>query len=94
VYRIVVLYQEAPDPEGYADHVERFCQVSNGTFRHGPVTGAAIGDGHAYYAEFEFDDRQKLDEFARSEQFAGAGRDLMERGWKLSTVEFVDLASD
>ena len=91
MYRVVVLYQEAPDPEGYADHVERFCQVSNGAFRHGPVTGAAVGDAHGYYAEFEFADKQARDEFARSEQFAGAGRDVMERGWKLSSVEFVEL---
>jgi hypothetical protein len=92
VYRIVVLYEQAPDPEGYADHVERFCQVSNGTFRHGRVTGAAIGEpAHAYYAEFEFADEQARDEFARSEQFMGAGRDVMERGWKLSGVEFVEL---
>ena len=26
MYRIIILYEEAPDPEGYADHVERFCQ--------------------------------------------------------------------
>ena len=92
MYRIVILYEEAPDSDGYADHVERFCQVSNGAFRHGPVTGAAIGDAHQYYAEFEFDDKQAMDEFARSQQFAGAGRDVMERGWKLSTVEFVELS--
>jgi hypothetical protein len=92
VYRIVVLYQEAPDPEGYADHVERFCQVSNGAFRHGRVTGAAVGNAHGYYAEFEFADKQARDEFARSEQFMGAGRDVMERGWQLSSVEFVELS--
>jgi hypothetical protein len=93
VYRIVILYQEAPDPEGYADHVERFCQPPNGAFRHGAVTGAAIGEpAHAYYAEFEFADKQAFDEFAGSEQFMGAGRDVMERGWKLSSVEFVELA--
>jgi hypothetical protein len=92
VYRIVVLYEQAPDPEGYADHVERFCQVSNGAFRHGKVTGSAIGEpAHAYYAEFEFADKQARDEFARSEQFMGAGRDVMERGWKLSDIEFVEL---
>ena len=69
MYRIVVLYQEAPDPEGYADHVERFCQPPNGVFRHGPVTGAAVGDAHAYYAEFEFADKGARDEFARMVEF-------------------------
>jgi len=92
VYRIVILYEEAPDAEGYADHVERFCQPPTGVFRHGAVTGAPIGDAHAYYAEFEFPDKESRDEFARSEQFMGAGRDVMERGWKLSSVEFVELA--
>lgn len=92
MYRIVILYQEAPDSEGYADHIERFCQAPNGVFRHGRVTGSAVGDGHAYYAEFEFDDKEAFDEFRRSEQFAGAGRDVMERGWQLSNVEFVELS--
>jgi len=93
VYRIVILYEEAPDPEGYADHVERFCQAPNGAFRHGRVTGAAIGEpAHAYYAEFEFADKQAFDDWVRSEQFMGAGRDVMERGWKLKSVEFVELA--
>jgi hypothetical protein len=92
VYRIVILYEQAPDPEGYADHVERFCQAPNGVFRHGRVTGAPVGDAHGYYAEFEFADKQAFDEFARSEQFMGAGRDVMERGWQLSSVEFVELS--
>lgn len=93
MYRIVILYEDAPDAEGYADHVERFCQPANGVFRHGHVTGAAIGKPkHAYYAEFEFADKQSFDAFARSEQFIGAGRDVMERGWRLSGVEFVELA--
>ncbi len=48
-----------------------------------------MGDAHGYYAEFEFADKQAFDEFARSEQFTGAGRDVTERGWKLSSVEFV-----
>lgn len=93
MYRIVILYEQAPDPDGYADHVERFCQPPNGEFRHGKIIGAAIGEpAHAYYAEFEFADKQAFDDFARSEQFMGAGRDVMERGWKLSSVEFAELA--
>jgi hypothetical protein len=93
MYRIVILYEEAPDAEGYADHVERFCQAPNGAFRHGKVTGAAVGEpAHAYWAEFDFADKQAFDDFVRSEQFSGAGRDVMERGWKLKSVEFVELA--
>ena len=51
-----------------------------------------MGDAHGYYAEFEFAYKQARDDFARSEQFAGAGRDVMERGWKLSSVEFAELS--
>ena len=91
MYRIVILYEEAPDSEGYAEHVERFCRPPNGVFRHGKITGAAIGESHAYYAEFEFADKEARDEFARGEMFMGAGRDVMERGWKLSSVEFAEL---
>ena len=80
MYRIVVLYEEAPDSEGYADHVERFCQPpSGGVFRHGPVTGAPVGDAHGYYAEFEFADKQAFDDFARGEQFMGGNCDRHRR---------------
>jgi hypothetical protein len=93
VYRIVILYEQAPDAEGYADHVERFCQPPNGAFRHGAVIGAPMGEpAHAYYAEFEFADKQAFDEFVRSDQFMAAGRDVMERGWQLSSIGFVELA--
>jgi hypothetical protein len=93
VYRIVILYEQAPDPEGYADHVERFCEPPNGVFRHGSVTGAPMGEpAHAYYAEFEFADKQAFDDFVRSDQFMAAGRDVMERGWQMPAIDFVELA--
>ena len=93
MYRIVILYEQAPDAEGYADHVERFCQPPNGVFRHGGVFGAPMGEpAHAYYAEFEFADKQAFDEFVRSDQFMAAGRDVMERGWQMPAIGFVELA--
>ncbi len=93
MYRIVILYEEAPDAEGYADHVERFCQAPNGTFRHGAVKGAPMGEpAHEYYAEFEFADKQAFDEFVRSDGFMAAGRDVMERGWKMPAIQFVEIA--
>ena len=52
-----VLYDEAPDPQRYAAHVELCLKVPGATFRHGRVFGAAMGDPpHAYYAEFEWPD--------------------------------------
>ena len=68
MYRIVILYEEAPDAEGYADHVERFCEAPNGAFRHGAVKGGPMGaPAHEYYAEFEFADKQAFDDFVRSD---------------------------
>ena len=93
MYKIVIFYDQAPDSEGYADHVERFCQPPNGVFRHGANPGAAMGEPpHAYYAEFEFADKQAFDDWVHSDQWMGAGRDVMERGWKLSSVEFAEVA--
>ena len=56
--RAFVLYDEAPDPDRYAEHVELCRAVPGATFRHGKVFGAATGEPkYAYYAEFEFPDR-------------------------------------
>lgn len=92
MYRIVVLYEQAPDEGQYAEHVELCQDVPNGVFRHGPVTGAPMGEPkHAYYAEWEFADRQAFDAFVASEQFMAAGKDAYKRGFPTPAVEFVDL---
>jgi len=93
MYRIVVLYEQEPDAEGYADHVARFTGTPNGVFRHGRVTGSPMGTpAHAYYAEWEFADKQAFDDFVRGEQFRASGRDVAERGWPMPAVECVELA--
>ena len=92
MYRIVILYEEAPDSEGYADHVERFCQPPNGVFRHGKVTGAPMGEpAHAYYAEWEFADEQAFQSAIRSDEFMATGKDAYKRGFPQPTVEFLEL---
>jgi len=55
--RAFVLYGEEPDPERYAQQVELCRRVGGGTFRHGRVVGAPMGEPkYRYYAEWEFPD--------------------------------------
>ncbi len=90
--RVVVLYDEAPDAEGYAEHAELCGQVPGGTFRHGPVFGAPMGHAaHAYYAEWEFSDREAFEAATSSEEFMATGRDARDRGLPRPTVEFLEL---
>ena len=92
MYRVVVLYEQAPDAEQYAEHVEQFGNVPSGVFRHGAITGAPMGEPkHAYYAEWEFADRQAFDAFVGSEQFMASGKDAYRRGFPQPTVEFLEL---
>ena len=90
--RALVLYGEAPDPDRYAQHVELCKRVPGATFRHGPVFAAPGGDPeHAYYAEFEWPDRDAFKIAARSEEFAATGKDAAEMGGRF-TVEFAELS--
>jgi hypothetical protein len=89
--RAFVLYDEAPDAERYARHVELCNAVPGATFRHGRVFGAAMGDPeHAYYAEFEFPDKDAFKAALASSQFADTGADAMKLGPRF-TVEFAEL---
>jgi hypothetical protein len=89
--KAVVLYDEAPDAERYAEHVELCRKVPGATFRHGRVTGAAVGDPtHAYYAEFEWPDKESFKQGVSSPEFAESGKDAMAMG-KGFSVEFVSL---
>ena len=92
MYRVVVLYEHEPDADAYAEHAELCSQVSNSVFRHGKVTGAPMGEpAHAYYAEWEFADRQAFDAAVRSEEFMATGKDAFKRGFPQPTVEFLEL---
>ena len=57
--RVFVVYEQAPDPERYAEHVElNRREVPGATIRHGPVIGSPSGEPDlAYYFEYEFADR-------------------------------------
>jgi hypothetical protein len=93
MYRVVVFYESEPDAEAYLEHAELCERVPNGTFRHGKVTGAPMGEApHAYYAEWEFADKDAFDAAVRSEEFMATGKDAYKRGFQQPAVEFVELA--
>ena len=80
MYRVFVVYETAPDPERYAQHVELCHTVPNAVFRHGPVKRTLSGDELGYYAEFEFADADAFKAAAAGEEFAATGKDAAELG--------------
>ena len=73
--RAFVLYESEPDAAEYERHVELCERVPGATFRHGKVFGSPTGEPkYAYYAEFEFPDRDAFKAAARTEEFAETGR--------------------
>jgi uncharacterized protein (TIGR02118 family) len=79
--RVFVLYDQEPDAARYEQHAELCRRVPGGTFRHGKVFGAPMGEpAYAYYAEWEFPDREAFQQAARSEEFMATGKDAMEMG--------------
>lgn len=92
MFRVVVLYEDAPDSEAYAEHAEVCRRVPESVFRHGAVFGSPAGhSAHAYYAEWEFPDRAAFDAATSSEEFLSSGRDARDRGLPRPTVEFLEL---
>ena len=91
--RATILYEREPDPESYARHLEEFVgKVECRAFRHGKAFGAPVGEpAFAYYAEFEWDDRDGFKAAARSEAFAASGADAAAMEIPF-TVTFVDFA--
>ena len=91
--RVIVLYEQEPDPDSYAEHAELCKQVPNSVFRHGKVTGSPMGEAkNAYYAEFEFADENAFRSGTRSDEFMAAGKDVVKRGFPQPAIEFVELA--
>ena len=90
--RAVILYEREPDPERYARHLEQFTtKVECDAFRHGRSFGAPFGEpAYAYYAEFEWADRDAFKAGARTDEFAAAGKDAMEMGIPF-TVTFTEV---
>jgi hypothetical protein len=92
MYRVIVLYDEEPQADSYAEHVELCKLVPNSVFRYGKVTGAPMGEPkHAFYAEWEFADKGAFDAAIRSDEFMASGKDAYKRGFPVPAVEFVEL---
>ena len=93
MYRAIVLYQQPPDADAFAEHAELCRQVPNAVFRHGKVIGAPMGEpSHAYYAEWEFADEDAFKSGTRSDEFMATGKDAYKRGFPQPHVEFVELS--
>jgi hypothetical protein len=93
MYRVIVLYEQEPDADAYPEHVELCKKVPNSVFRHGKVTGAPMGKpAHAYYAEWEFADKDAFTSGTRSDEFMATGKDAYKRGFPQPSVEFAELA--
>jgi uncharacterized protein (TIGR02118 family) len=81
VIRVFVVYEGEPDAERYERHAELCRAVPGGTFRHGKVFGAPMGEPKfAYYAEWEFPDKDTFKEAVRTPEMAATGKDAMEMG--------------
>ena len=93
MYRVIVLYEQEPDSEAYAEHAELCKQVPNSVFRHGKVFGSPMGEpSHAYYAEWEFADEDSFKTATRSDVFMATGKDAYKRGFPQPTVEFAEVS--
>ena len=85
--RAFVLYEEEPDPARYEQHAELCRNVPGGTFRHGRVFGAPMGEPKfKYYTEWEFADMDAFRAAARTDEFMATGRDAMEMGVPLHVL--------
>ena len=77
--RVFVVYEAEPEPGRFAQHAELCRRVPGGTFRHGRVFGAPVGEPRfRYYAEWEFPDLDAFRSAAKTDEFAATGRDAME----------------
>ena len=90
--RAFVVYEREPHEERFAQHAELCRRVEGGTFRHGRVFGAPMGEPRfRYYAEWEFPDMDAFKAAARSEEFMATGKDAVEIGGRFQVL-FADVA--
>jgi hypothetical protein len=81
VVRVFVVYEQEPPAARFEQHAELCRKVEGGTFRHGKVFGAPMGEPKfKYYAEWEFADLDSFKSAARTEEFMATGKDAMDMG--------------
>jgi hypothetical protein len=79
--RVFVLYEQEPEAGRFEQHAELCRKVPGGTFRHGRVFGAPMGEPlYRYYAEWEFPDQNAFRAAGRSDEFMATGKDALEMG--------------
>jgi hypothetical protein len=79
--RVFMVYEQEPDAARYEQHAELCRRVPGGTFRHGRVFGAPMGDPKfPYYAEWEFADMDAFKSAARTEEFMATETDALDMG--------------
>lgn len=90
--RAIMLYDAVPDPERYRQHVEEYAlKVDCAAFRHGKVFASPFGEPQfAYYAEFEWPDRESFKAAANSSEMAASGADATAMGIPF-TVHFAGI---
>jgi hypothetical protein len=93
VVRAVILYESEPEPERYARHIEEFATaVECDALRHGKAFGSPFDKpAFAYYAEFEWADRDGFNAAVRTDEFAASGKDAMGMGIPFS-VTFTEVS--
>ena len=93
--RAIVLFEEAPDPERYRQHVEEFgSKVDCQAFRHGRVFGSPFGEPKfRHYAEFEWNDTDSFKAAVNSPEFAASGQDATAMGIPF-TVHFAEIVEE
>ena len=79
--RVFVVYEQEPDPERFEQHAELCRRVEGGTFRHGGVFGAPMGEPRfKHYAEWEFPGMDAFKTAARTPEFMETGKDAIAMG--------------
>ena len=79
--RAFVLYEQEPDAARFEQHADLCRKVPGGTFRHGAIFGAPMGEPQfRYYAEWEFPDREAFKGASRTDEFMATGKDAMDMG--------------
>ena len=90
--RVFVVYESEPEAQRFEQHAELCRKVPGGTFRHGRVFGAPVGEPRfKYYAEWEFADMDSFKTAARTAEFAATGEDAMQMGVPFQ-VHFADVS--